>query len=75
MTALVSVANFVSKAYGLGFSGSTLREDEAVLADLPAWAVLAAQTGRRPDLAHLESNLRDFIPGLKAMLRSLREGD
>ncbi len=70
--ALVAVANSISKAYGLGFSGSVLGEADGDLADLPAWQVIAEETGRRPDVAALEEGLRDYLPGLKATLRSLR---
>lgn len=70
--ALVSVANHISKAYGLGFSGSVLSEAEGDLAELSAWKVIAEETGRAPDIPSLESALRIYLPGLKAMLRGLR---
>ena len=70
--ALVSVANHISKAYGLGFSGSALTEADGELLDLPAWQVIAEEIGRTPNLTNLEEEIRAYLPGLKATLRGLR---
>jgi putative nucleotidyltransferase with HDIG domain len=72
--ALVSVANFVSKSYGLGFSGARLDESDGEFETLPAWAIIAQHTGRPPDLAGLAEQLRAYIDRLKPELKSLREG-
>lgn len=74
VVAIVSIANFVSKTYGLGFSGAVLTAAEGEFADLPAWEVIAAETGHRPDPEALEGRLRTCIPGIKAQLIKLREG-
>lgn len=74
VVAVVSIANFVSKTYGLGFSGAVLTAADGEFADLPAWSVIEAETGQRPDLEGLEARLQTCIPGIKAQLIKLREG-
>jgi putative nucleotidyltransferase with HDIG domain len=71
--ALVSLANHLSKAYGLGFSGARLDECDGEFAELPAWKVLAETVGCVPDAELLEEALADFIAGLRVELRALRE--
>jgi len=72
---LVSVANFVSKSYGLGFSGARLDESDGEFETLPAWAVIMLHAGHQPDLAQLGDELRGFVEQLKPELKSLREGN
>src|SRR5581483_317370 len=38
--ALVAIANYLSKAHGLGFSGARLDERDGEFADLSAWAII-----------------------------------
>jgi putative nucleotidyltransferase with HDIG domain len=72
--ALVSVANFVCKTYGLGFSGARLDESDGDFETLPAWATIMLHAGKEPDLARIEGELRVFIDQLKPELKALREG-
>ncbi|MBI3886427.1 MAG: HDOD domain-containing protein [Opitutae bacterium] len=74
IVAVVAVANYLSKAYGLGFSGAVLTAADGEFADLPAWRVIEAETRRAPDIAFIEERLRACIPGIKAQLMKLREG-
>ena len=71
--ALVSVANYLSKEFGLGFSGSRLGEADGEFDDLPAWETIAGTTGRKPDFESLELALRRFSGAMRAELRGLRE--
>ena len=71
--ALVALANYVSKAHGLGFSGARLGADDGEFAELPAWKVVAAECGGRPDIEATEAELGRFVVGLRADLRELRE--
>ena len=73
VVALVSVANYLSKAFGLGFSGSRLGEADGEFADLPAWGIIFEAIGREPDLDGLELRLRQFSGAMRAELRGLRE--
>ena len=73
VVAVVSIANYVSKTYGLGFSGAVLTAADGEFADLPAWQVVKTETGHLPDLEALEERLRICIPGIKAQLIRLRE--
>lgn len=72
--ALVSLANFVSKSYGLGFSGSRLNESEGEWENQPAWAIITQHRGCAPDLEAVEEQLRKFVVQLKPELKTLREG-
>jgi putative nucleotidyltransferase with HDIG domain len=72
--ALVSVANYVSKTYGLGFSGARLDDTDGDFEALPAWAVIARHTGGRVDPGQLEQELHAFVLALKPELQSLRDG-
>lgn len=72
--ALVSVANYVSKTYGLGFSGARLDDTDGDFEALPAWAVIARHAGGRVDPGQLEQELHAFVLSLKPELQSLRDG-
>lgn len=72
--ALVSVANYVSKTYGLGFSGARLDETDGDFETLPAWPVIARHTGGPVDAGQVEAELHAFVLGLKPELQSLRDG-
>ena len=74
IVAVVAVANFMSKTYGLGFSGAVLTAADGEFADLPAWRVIEAETRHTPDIAFIEERLRACIPGIKAQLIKLRTG-
>jgi putative nucleotidyltransferase with HDIG domain len=71
--AVVNVANFVAKTYGLGFSGARLDESDGEFETLPAWKVIAAQTGREPDPGSIADDLRPFVDELKIELKTMRE--
>ena len=70
---LVSVANYLSKAFGLGFSGSRLSEADGDFSDLPAWAIIDRYTAFMPDHAALEGRLRAFSGVLRGELWGLKE--
>jgi len=72
--AIVNIANFLAKFYGLGFSGSRLDETDGDLAGLTAWQVLMAETGRLNDAVQIQSSLQPFILSLRRDLTSLRQG-
>jgi putative nucleotidyltransferase with HDIG domain len=71
--ALISVANYVSKLYGLGFSGDRLEDGGADFVTLPAWRVLESELGRPIDIDGLEIELGEVASGLRATLREMRE--
>jgi putative nucleotidyltransferase with HDIG domain len=71
--ALVAVANYVSKAHGLGFSGARLEASDGEFEELSAWQVLAEECGARPDVASIEAELAGCVTELRAELRELRE--
>jgi hypothetical protein len=71
--ALVSVANYLSKAFGLGFSGSRLSEADGDFSDLPAWEIIDRYTAFMPDHGALEGRLRAFSGVLRGELRGLKE--
>jgi putative nucleotidyltransferase with HDIG domain len=71
--ALVAVANYLSKAHGLGFSGARLGPSDGEFEDLSAWAVIAETCGFRPNAEAIEEEMSGFIGSLRADLRSLRE--
>jgi putative nucleotidyltransferase with HDIG domain len=70
---LVSLANFISKARGLGFSGARLDVQDGEVEDLPAWKVLAEELGWQPNLAQLDQEMADFYTALRNDLLGLRE--
>lgn len=72
--ALVALANYLSKAHGLGFSGSRLDPSDGDFDTLSAWNVVAAELGARPNADALEKELQPFIANLRGEMRSLREG-
>lgn len=72
--AVVALANFLSKAYGLGFSGSTLGLDgQDDFVELAAWTVLEESTGRKFDREGIEAEIQAVIPEIKMELRGLKE--
>jgi putative nucleotidyltransferase with HDIG domain len=71
--AVVSLANYLCKFYGLGFSGSRLDETDGELEAQPGWAVIAEETGRQPDIAAISLAVQGVIGGLKHELLSLRD--
>ncbi len=72
--ALVSIANYLSKAQQLGFSGARLDPTDGGLAELSAWGVLESECGLRLDPAFIEESMLDFVQVLRPELRGLREG-
>lgn len=71
--ALISLANYLSKAHGLGFSGARLAADEGEFAEQPAWRVVEEMCGGRLDAEAVEMQMREFLGELRAELRGLRE--
>lgn len=71
--AIVSIANFMSKARGLGFSGARLDGSDGDLENLPAWRILSAELGREINIPQLELDMADFFSVLRADLKGLRE--
>lgn len=72
--ALVSLGNFLAKAYGVGFSGSRLSERDGEFAGHPAWAIIEQEIGRRPDIDQISDQMKVFIKRLRTQLAALREG-
>ncbi len=70
--ALIALANHLSKAHGLGFSGARLTAADGEWAESPIWEVLKAECGPI-DTVHLEYELRTFLADLRSELRELRE--
>jgi putative nucleotidyltransferase with HDIG domain len=71
--AIVSLANYLSKSYGLGFSGARLEECDGDFESQPAWAVVARETGATPDIAAISDAVQGMVGGLKQELQGLRE--
>jgi putative nucleotidyltransferase with HDIG domain len=71
--ALISLANHLSKAHGLGFSGARLPAAAAEFVELPAWFVVEEMCGGRLDAAAVEAGLQAFLAELRVDLRGLRE--
>lgn len=72
--ALIALANFLSKAHGLGFSGARLEESDGDFAAHPAWRVVEEDCGGKLDAEAIELDLAAFLNELRIELRSLRDG-
>lgn len=71
--AVVSLANYLGKFYGLGFSGARLEESDGELEVQPGWAVIAGETGATPDISGISQAVEGVVGGLKQDLLSLRD--
>ena len=71
--ALVCVANYLSKEFGLGFSGSRLVEGDGDFSDLPAWEIIDRYTVYMPNHDELENRLRIFAGTLRGEMRNIRD--
>lgn len=71
--ALISLANYLSKAHGLGFSGSRIEASDGEFANLSAWKIVAERVGYMPDVEALEAEMVPFIGEVRADLREMRE--
>lgn len=71
--ALVSAANFISKARGLGFSGARLEAADGDLENLAAWEILSEEGGFAVDAARLEQEMSGFFATLRDDLRGMHE--
>lgn len=71
--AVVTIANYLSKFYGLGFSGARLDETDGDLESQPAWAVIGEETGAIPDIKGIAEAVRGSVADLKQELQGLRE--
>lgn len=72
--ALVSLANYLSKAHGLGFSGARLDASDGEFDALPAWRVIKENLGGLPDLAATENEMAEFAIVVRGDLRELHHG-
>lgn len=70
--AMIALANYLSKAHGLGFSGSRLTAEDGEFAEQPAWKVVAAACGP-VDPEAIEAEMGKFMNEVRADLRGLRE--
>ena len=71
--AVVGIANYLSKSYGLGFSGARLDETDGDLESHAAWGVIAQETGATPDVGQIADAVHRLVAGLKQELQGLRE--
>jgi putative nucleotidyltransferase with HDIG domain len=71
--ALIVLANYLSKAHGLGFSGSRLDASDGEFAELSAWKVIEEELGGLPNIERTEWEMKEFISVLREDLKSLRE--
>jgi putative nucleotidyltransferase with HDIG domain len=71
--ALVAVANYLSKAHGVGFSGARLDERDGDFGQLSAWDVITESIGFRPNIEQIEEEMGGFIAAVRADLKTLRE--
>ncbi|HVS53954.1 MAG TPA: HDOD domain-containing protein [Opitutaceae bacterium] len=72
--ALIALANYLSKAHGLGFSGARLDATDGEFEELSAWKVIEEELGGRPNVEGVAAEMKQFIGTLRAELRELREG-
>jgi len=73
-TALVALANHVSKTHGLGFSGTRIAPEDPDFEVLKEWLIIEAETRRTPNRRAIAAGLEPFIRGLRSDLRTLRDG-
>ena len=71
--ALIALANYLSKAHGLGFSGARLDASDGEFETHRAWAVVAEETGGQPNIERIAEEMDGFIANLRVELRGLRE--
>lgn len=71
--AVVGIANYLSKSYGLGFSGARLDETDGDLESLSAWGVIAQETGTTPNVSEIADAVHQLVASLKRELQGLRE--
>lgn len=73
-TALVSIANHLAKAEGIGCGGAakvgTGGEDSSLM-ELSAWTVLTAETGRKHDVPSIYQSLKPFLESLASDLETI----
>ncbi len=70
--ALVMIANYLSKAHGVGFSGARVDANDGDFGDLPAWEIIEQTCGFRPNFEQVEAEMAGFIAALRADLKALR---
>ncbi|MBI5688757.1 MAG: HDOD domain-containing protein [Verrucomicrobia bacterium] len=71
--ALVTLANHLSKAHGLGFSGAHLEAGEGDFAAHPAWRVIEMELGRAVRPEEFEAELAVYAGMVRSDLREMRE--
>lgn len=74
LVAYISVANYLAKTHGLGFSGSSLASMEENLGDTQGWKIIAAAVPRAPSAEDFHLQLRPFIADLKQELHGWAAG-
>lgn len=72
--ALIALANYLSKAHGLGFSGARLDESDGDFETHPAWQVISSHLGGEPYIDVIAGEMRTFITDLRGDLTIVREG-
>lgn len=71
--ALISLANYLSKAHGLGFSGARLEASDGEFETHAAWQVVEQECGGRPNVEAMAAEMDAFVGNLRVELRGLRE--
>lgn len=71
--ALVALANHVSKAHGLGFSGARLDATDGEFGDLSAWSIVEEHAGGPANREAIEAEMASFVSVVRADLRELHE--
>lgn len=74
LAAVVNVANYLAKTYGLGFSGAPLAESEDALEDTPGWKLLQAGAAFPQSGDDFQVQLRPFLSELKHQLHEWASG-
>jgi putative nucleotidyltransferase with HDIG domain len=70
--AVVSLANYLAKAYGLGFSGARVEEADGEFENQPGWTVVAEETGSVPDPAAVAAAVQVAVASLRSELAGVR---
>jgi hypothetical protein len=70
--AVISLANYFSKLYGLGFSGSRVDGTDEELRGQPGWAVIREETGIEPDVGAVAAAVDASAAALKSELLALQ---
>lgn len=69
--AVVSLANYLCKEHGFGFSGSRLGPEDGDLEDHPSWRVIEEETGFAQDPEAISRGMEGFFLTLREDVRSM----